>query len=121
MRTSRVHTLYQRYADELDQVHIDPDGGRRRLTCYGRFCRDLRHFLVLDGVQFPGTVDAPHLFACFFQIRRTFDLIFRHIIGASWRGRAIRSMRQMANGRSQTTAVCSHSGGRLAASCSIGR
>ncbi len=86
-----VHTLYQRYADELYQVHIDPDRGRRRLKCYGRFCRDLRHFLVLDGVQFPGTVDAPHLFACFFQIRRAFDLIFRHIIGASRPAAALRA------------------------------
>ena len=28
-------------------------------------------------------MEASHLFACFFQIRRAFDLIFRHIIGAS--------------------------------------
>ena len=78
-----VYALYQRYADELYQVHIDAGRGRRRLKCYQRFCQDVRHFLVLEGVRFPGSVDAPHLFACFFQIRRAFDLIFRHIIGAS--------------------------------------
>ena len=78
-----AYALYLRYADELHQVHVDPPRGRRRLKCYQRFCRDVRHFLVLDGVRFPGNVDAPHLFACFFQIRRAFDLIFRHIIGAS--------------------------------------
>ena len=78
-----VHALYQRYAGELYQVHIDPERGRRRLKCYRRFCRDVRHFFELDGIRFPGGVDTPHLFACFFQIRRAFDLIFRHIIGAS--------------------------------------
>ncbi len=78
-----VYALYQRYADELHQAHIDPERSRRRLKCYQRFCKDVQHFLVLDGVRFPGSVDAPHLFACFFQIRRAFDLIFRHIIGAS--------------------------------------
>ena len=78
-----VYALYQRYGEELHQLHIDPERGRRRLQCYQRFCRDVRHFLVLDGVRFPGSVDEAHLFACFFQIRRAFDLIFRHIIGAS--------------------------------------
>ena len=78
-----VYALYQRYAEELHEIHIDPERGRRRLPCYQRFCRDVRHFLVLDGVRFPGSVDEAHLFACFFQIRRAFDLIFRHIIGAS--------------------------------------
>ena len=78
-----VYALYQRYAEELHQVHIDAERRRRPLKCYQRFCRDVQHFLVLDGVRLPGGVDAPHLFACFFQIRRAFDLIFRHIIGAS--------------------------------------
>jgi transcriptional regulator with AAA-type ATPase domain len=86
-----IYALYQRYGDELHQVHLDPDRGRRRLKCYERFCRDVQHFLVLDGVRFPGTLDAPHLFACFFQIRRAFDLIFRHIIGASRPAAALRA------------------------------
>ena len=78
-----IYALYHRYAEELYQVHLDPKRGRRKVKCYQRFRRDVHHFLVLDGVQMPGSVDAPHLFACGFQIRRAFDLIFRHIIGAS--------------------------------------
>ena len=78
-----AYALYVRYAEEFHQVHIDPDRGRRRLKFYQRFCDDVRHFLMLDGVRFPGTVDPPHLFAFFFQLRRAFDLIFRHIIGGS--------------------------------------
>ncbi len=78
-----VYALYLRYADELHAVHINPGRGRRRLKCYDQFLRDVQHFLMLDGIRFPGGVDPPHLFACFFQIRRAFDLIFRHIIGTS--------------------------------------
>jgi hypothetical protein len=78
-----VYFLYQRYAEELYQVYIGAERGHRRLKCYRRFSQDVRQFLELDGVRLPGSVDAPHLFACFFQIRRAFDLIFRHIIGAS--------------------------------------
>ncbi len=78
-----VTALYLRYADELHQVHVDPARGRRRLKCYQRFCRDVRHFLAIDGVRLPGSGDAPHLFACFYQIRRAFDLIFSHLVGGS--------------------------------------
>ena len=78
-----VYALYHRYADELHQVHLDRGRSRRRLKGYQRFNRDVRHYLVLDGIPLPGRVDAPHLFACFFQIRRAFDLIFRNIIWAS--------------------------------------
>ncbi len=78
-----AYTLYMRYEDELHQFHIAPPRGRRRLPCYRRFCRDVQHFFALDGVQFPERVDAAHLFACFYQIRRAFHLIYRYIIGAS--------------------------------------
>ena len=79
-----AQVLYWRYEDDLHQVHVDPRRGRRRLpACYQRFCRDVQHFLTLDGIQFPWSVEPPHLFACFFQARRAFDLIFSNIIGAS--------------------------------------
>ena len=75
--------LYWRYEGDLHQVHIDPARGRRRLAFYERFHRDVEHFLTLDGIQLPWRVEPPHLFACFFQARRAFDLIFRNIIGRS--------------------------------------
>ena len=79
-----AQVLYWRYEDDLHQVHVDPGRGRRRLpACYQRFCGDVQHFLALDGIQFPWSVEPPHLFACFFQARRAFDLIFRNIIGTS--------------------------------------
>ncbi len=78
-----AQVLYWRYADELHQVHVDSQRGDRRLACYPRFSRELLHYLNLDGIRFPWSVEPAHLFACFFQVRRAFDLIFRNIIGAS--------------------------------------
>ena len=78
-----AQVLFWRYADDLHKVHVDPMRGRRGLACYQRFCRDVQHFLTLDGIHFPWRVEPPHLFACFFQARRAFDLIFRNIIGTS--------------------------------------
>ena len=76
--------LYWRYEKDLHQVHVDPGrGGGGLPACYRRFHQDVQHFLPPDGIRLPWSVDPPHLFACFFQARRAFDLIFRNIIGAS--------------------------------------
>ena len=78
-----AQVLYWRYEDDLHQVHVDARRSGRRLACYPRFCRDVRHYTNLEGVRWPWDVEPAHLFACFFQVRRAFDLIFRNIIGAS--------------------------------------
>ena len=78
-----AQALYWRYEPDLHQVHVDSQRGSRRLACYRRFCREAQHYLHLDGIRSPWDVEPAHLFACFFQVRRAFDLIFRHIIGAS--------------------------------------
>ena len=78
-----LFTLYQRYADPLHEVHLDPDRARRRVACYRSFRRDLDHFLVPDRLPLPGRVDPAHLFACFYQVRRAFHLIHRYLVGAS--------------------------------------
>ena len=78
-----LFTLYQRYADPLHEVHLDPERAGRRVACYRSFRRDLDHFLVPDRLPLPGRVDPAHLFACFYQVRRAFHLIHRYIVGAS--------------------------------------
>ena len=78
-----AQVLYWRYERDLHQVHVDPQRGGRRLACYRRFCRDVRHCMHLDGIRWPWDPEPAHLLACFFQVRRAFDLIFRNIIGAS--------------------------------------
>ena len=78
-----IFALYQRYADLLHDVHLEPDRGRRRVTGYRRFRRDVEHYLDADRFRLTQAVDPAHLFACFFQVRRAFHLIYRHIVGAS--------------------------------------
>ena len=78
-----VFALYQRYADLLHELHLEPDRGRRRVTGYRRFRGDLEHYLDADRFRLAQPVDPAHLFACFFQVRRAFHLIYRHIVGAS--------------------------------------
>src|SRR5581483_12417684 len=44
---------------------------------------DWEHFLTIPNVTLPVVYDAPHLFACFFQVRRAFHHIIESIIGSS--------------------------------------
>ena len=78
-----IYTLYQRYAEPLHEIHLDPDRAKRRVACYRSFRRDLDHFLLADRLPLPRRVDPAHLFACFYQVRRAFHLIHRFIVGAS--------------------------------------
>ncbi len=78
-----AYTLFQRYAEPLQQVDLDTSRGRGRVACYRHFRRDLDHFLAVPGLRLPGRVDPGHLFACCHQVGRAFRLIYRHIIGAS--------------------------------------
>ena len=78
-----IYTLYQRYAEPLHEIHLDPERARRRVACYRSFRRDVDHFLLPDQLPLPQRVDAAHLFACFYQVRRAFHLIHRYIVGAS--------------------------------------
>ncbi|HYH07219.1 MAG TPA: sigma 54-interacting transcriptional regulator [Thermoanaerobaculia bacterium] len=69
-----VYFLYERYR-ELFLELIERGTAGQRVAFYGDFARDVEHYV-------PGT-DAPHLFACFFQVRRAFHQIFRNIVGRS--------------------------------------
>ncbi len=55
----------------------------RRFAFYSEFLNDWEHFLAIQNVTLPVEYDAPHLFACFFQLRRAFHHIIESIIGSS--------------------------------------
>jgi len=55
----------------------------RRFSFYSEFLKDWAHFLTIVNVTLPVEYDAPHLFACFFQVRRAFHHIIESIIGSS--------------------------------------
>ena len=57
------------------------DTGKWRF--YAAFRSDWRRFLEIDGLTFPTGHDPRHTFACFRQIQRAFEHVFRDIIGNS--------------------------------------
>src|SRR5262249_47593624 len=76
-----LHLLYTRYYPKFLEAPSSPQ--RLRWRFYADFRTDWRHFLEIDGVRFPGGLEARHAFACFRQIQRAFERVFLDIIGGS--------------------------------------
>ena len=80
-----LHLLYQRYyriSSQRPSVRPRPKRpGRWRF--YNNFLADWRRFFHIEGVAFPTGHDPRHTFACFRQIQRAFEQVFRDIIGSS--------------------------------------
>jgi transcriptional regulator with AAA-type ATPase domain len=72
-----VHTmLYQRYYDAFVQA-------KRSYSFYRAFLDDWKRLCHIPGKHLRSELDPAHVFACFRQIQRAFDLIYDHIIGNS--------------------------------------
>jgi len=54
-----------------------------RWSFYGKYLADWGHYFSIDGVDFPSGHEPRHTFACFRQIQRAFEIIFRDLIGSS--------------------------------------
>ena len=65
-----IYFLYERYRD----VMLDLIEKKTRATFYPQFHSDVQTYLS-------NRIDATHLFACFYQVRRAFHQIFRNIVG----------------------------------------
>jgi len=79
-----LQLLYTRYYPRFYDAGQDArSSSSARWSFYTNFLADWRHFFGIDGVRFPTGHDARHTFACFRQIQRSFDQIFRDIIGSS--------------------------------------
>ena len=81
-----LFVLYYRYREAFEKV-IESAPTKRGASalgpCFSRFERAMRYFLLAPHFAPPGSSEAAHLFACFFQVKRAFHYIFRHIIGTS--------------------------------------
>jgi hypothetical protein len=78
--------LYNRYQNHFYEVIVRVLGekrGRGQCGFYAEFLRDWEHCFNLPTVTLPLPHEAPHLFACFFQLRRAFHHIIESIIGSS--------------------------------------
>src|SRR6266849_1984195 len=72
-----LHVLYQKYYPRFYDAGFGATAGVvSRWRFYHEFLGDWRHFLGEKG-------DPRHVFACFRQIQRAFEQIFRDIIGGS--------------------------------------
>jgi transcriptional regulator with AAA-type ATPase domain len=81
-----LHLLYTRYYPQFFEAGFgpaanQPDAARWRF--YNQFLADWRGFFEIERVRFPTGHEPRHTFACFRQIQRAFDQIFRCIIGGS--------------------------------------
>ncbi len=80
-----LQVLYQRHYRQFLEAGIGPAGssGAGRWRFHREFLAGWGHFLSIEGVAFPTRHEPGHTFACFRQIQRAFEQIFRDIIGAS--------------------------------------
>ncbi len=73
-----LHLLYQRYYPKFFAAGFGPQAGNpARWRFYHDFLADWRHFGL------PDEHNPAHVFACFRQIQRAFEQVFRDIIGSS--------------------------------------
>ena len=79
-----LHLLYLRnYRNFLEAGFGSAAARPDRWRFYTQFRADWRRYLEFDRVTLPTRHDPCHTFACFRQIQRAFEQIFRDIIGGS--------------------------------------
>jgi transcriptional regulator with AAA-type ATPase domain len=79
-----LHILYQRYYPRFYQAAFGgTERGAVRWRFYNQFLAEWKQFFEVGRVAAPAHLDSAHTFACFRQIQRAFDEIFRAIIGNS--------------------------------------
>jgi transcriptional regulator with AAA-type ATPase domain len=77
-----AYHLYARHEDDFYQLVTGATASTARVAFYAKFLRDFERLLAPARGGAP-LDDAPHVFACFFQVRRAFHHIFRTILGGS--------------------------------------
>jgi transcriptional regulator with AAA-type ATPase domain len=79
-----LQLLYTRYYRNFYDAGFGATrGGPVRWRFYANYRSDWRRFFDVEGVRFPTGHDPCHTFACFRQIQRAFEHVFRDIIGSS--------------------------------------
>jgi hypothetical protein len=78
--------LFTRYHAQIFEAGFGPRADSpdpTRWRFYNQFLVDWRRFFEFEGVSFPTGHEPRHTFACFRQIQRAFEFVFRDIIGSS--------------------------------------
>ena len=77
-----VYLLFEQYAEDFYGL-IDERAATAPVGFYRKFRQDVERRLQIPRARLVADRDVPHLFACFFQIRRAFHHIFPNIVGGS--------------------------------------
>jgi len=88
------YLLFSRYEDDFHALILDGEAGKsttRKVAAFARHERDVEWLLKIPGVRFPFEVDAAHLFAWGFQIRRAWRHTFRQIHGGAMAAARLRA------------------------------
>ena len=79
-----LYILYTRYYSHFYEATFGAAAASpARWRFYTKFLADWRHYFGIESVVFPGGHEPRHTFACFRQIQRAFEHVFRDIIGNS--------------------------------------
>jgi hypothetical protein len=77
-----TYVLYDRWSERF--LDITDSKGKERVGFYDDFAADARQLLT-------DAHDLPHLFACFYQVRRAFLNVFEYLVGTSMRAAQLRA------------------------------
>ncbi len=91
-----LYTVYYRYQHrflELFQTSLESGGrGTGSADFFRDFSRDLFSLMDVPGLAGSvSTAETGHIFSCFYQVRRAFSGIFRHIVGGSMAAARLRA------------------------------
>lgn len=82
-----LFVLFHRYRLQFEQVVEDVLSGQPSVnlafTLYEEFKADALHLFQVPNMRQNIVAELPHIFACFFQLRRAFLYIFHFIVGQS--------------------------------------
>ena len=79
-----LHLLYTRYYQKFYEAAFEvPRSTAGRWRFYADYRADWSRYFEIQGVRLPTGHDPQHTFACFRQIQRAFEYVFRDIIGNS--------------------------------------
>ena len=78
-----VYFLFTRWSARFYRLIEDDRAATARVAAWRPFAKEAERLLALPAGSLPWASELPHLFACCFQIRRAFHVIFRNILGGS--------------------------------------
>jgi transcriptional regulator of acetoin/glycerol metabolism len=78
-----LYNRYQRHFLDLITRALESGKSAARVEFFNEFASDVQSYFDSTRIKCLSPTEAAHLFACFFQLRRAFHLLFHRIVGGS--------------------------------------